>query len=525
MKMLVEELKSLHLFDERKLIAELNDYYAYKKNIVNRKIKKESKEELCDLIAQIKGNVIRIGSEKEKYYKLYEDFGLLKNKEILELMDYVKEQNPKSSENINVPKDILSILLTINDIKGNVLLVDIEKYGCYIYDLIQERQEINFYLSCENENNISLYKNIIDIKNVTFLNGKVYDENFTTKKFDYIVCFPPFGSKIKKDDRSLISNDISLVYAQSLLYYLKEGGVLRVVLPSKVGFAGGDIENFREYINNNYKINSIYMLTSNVFKPYMMFNTYYMEFTTGTTENIEIKKISRNKKDEVFEELDKLVLKEEFDETGDWNIENLISEKSQAMIKYEHSSVRKKAIKDVANVLKGKTITRKDIDGNIKVINIANINEGEIDYSNLDSIEDDEIKNARYILEDRDILISARGTIIKIAIYNKQSFSCIASSNINVIRCNKEVMNSSYMKLFLESNVGMELLNSIKRGSAILNINYKDTEMIKVPVPPIDEQNSIIKEYEEGKRIYEEKVNAAKEAWNKIKSDVENQLY
>ena len=86
-------------------------------------------------------------------------------------------------------------------------------------------------------------------------------------------------------------------------------------------------------------------------------------------------------------------------------------------------------------------------------------------------------------------------------------------------------MNSSYMKLFLESNVGMELLNSIKRGSAILNINYKDTEMIKVPVPPIDEQNSIIKEYEEGKRIYEEKVNAAKEAWNKIKSDVENQLY
>ena len=267
------------------------------------------------------------------------------------------------------------------------------------------------------------------------------------------------------------------------------------------------------------------MLTSNVFKPYMMFNTYYMELTTGVTDNIEIKKISRNKTGEIIEELDKLVFKEEFEELSDWNIESLMSEKSQAMIKYEHSNVRKEDIKEVANVLKGKTITRKDIDGNLKVINIANINDGEIDYSNLDSIEDDEIKNARYVLEDGDILISARGTIIKIAIYNKQSFSCIASSNINVIRCNKEVMNSSYMKLFLESNVGMELLNSIKRGSIILNINYKDIEIIKVPVPPIDEQNSIIKEYEEGKRIYEEKVNAAKEAWNKIKSDVENQLY
>lgn len=471
------------------------------------------------------GNANYSDYNEKNYYDLYKELDALSNKELLEIIDAVKKIELRTKEFAVLPQALLDIMFDVKSDKRDILLVNVENYGSYAYDYIEKNQNNTIYLSCMNDRNMQFYKKVLEFKNVYFTSNKVYDEKFTIKKFDYIVCFPPFGSKFKKEDKSLISNDISLVYAQSLLYYIKDGGTLRIVLPSKVGFAGGDVENFREYINNNYKINSIYMLTSNVFKPYMMFNTYYMEYTTGITENIEIKKISRNKKGEVIEELDKLVLKEEFDELGDWNIENLISEKSQDMIKYEQSSTRKAAIKDIANVLKGKTITRKDIDGNLKVINIANINDGEIDYSNLDSIENDEIKNARYILEDGDILISARGTIIKIAIYNKQSFSCIASSNINVIRCDKEVMNSSYMKLFLESNVGIELLNSIKRGSTILNINYKDIEMIKVPVPLIEEQNNIIKEYEEGKRIYNETINAAKEAWNKIKHDVENQLY
>lgn len=494
------------------------------KIFLNKSITNADPKEVLNALKQI-GNANYSDYNEKNYYDLYKLLDTLNNKELLEIIDAVKKMEIKTKEFAVLSQALLNIMFNIKSDKRDILLVNVENYGSYVYDFIAKNQTNRIYFSCANDRNMQFYKKVLEFENVSFVNGKVYDENFTIKKFDYIVCFPPFGSKIKKDDKSLISDDISLVYAQSLLYYLKEGGVLRVVLPSKVGFAGGDVGDFREYINNNYKINSIYMLTSNVFKPYMMFNTYYMELTTGVTDNIEIKKISRNKTGEIIEELDKLVFKEEFEELSDWNIESLMSEKSQAMIKYEHSNVRKEGIKEVANVLKGKTITRKDIDGNLKVINIANINDGEIDYSNLDSIEDDEIKNARYVLEDGDILISARGTIIKIAIYNKQSFSCIASSNINVIRCNKEVMNSSYMKLFLESNVGMELLNSIKRGSIILNINYKDIEIIKVPVPPIDEQNSIIKEYEEGKRIYEEKVNAAKEAWNKIKSDVENQLY
>ena len=522
-KQIIDSFKNLTTITVDNIIKEMLIFFDVK-TFLNKSIINVEPMEVFYAIKQV-NNTNYNDYDRMSYYDLYKALDTLNNKELLEIIDAVKKIESKTKEFVILPQELFDIMFDVKNDKREVLLVNIENYGSYVYDYIVKNQSNTIYFSCTNDTNMRFYKRVLEFKNVSSISQKVYDESFTSKKFDYIVCFPPFGSKIKKDDRSLICNDISLAYAQSLLYYLKEGGVLRIVLPSKVGFAGGDVEDFRKYIINNYKINSIYLLTSNVFKPYLMFNTYYMEFTIGITDNIEIKKISKGKNDEIIEELDKLVIKEEFDELSDWNIENLIYEKSQDMIRYEQSSVRKKTIKEVANVLKGKTITRKDTDGNIKVINIININDGEIDYSNLDCIEDDEIKNARYILEEGDILISARGTVIKIAIYNKQSFSCIASSNINVIRCNKEMMNSTYMKIFLESNVGMELLNSIKRGSAILNINYKDIETIKVPVPPIAEQNNLIKEYENGKRIYTEKINIAKEEWNKIKRDVKSQLY
>ena len=128
-------------------------------------------------------------------------------------------------------------------------------------------------------------------------------------------------------------------------------------------------------------------------------------------------------------------------------------------------------------------------------------------------------------MQEGDVLITSRGTTIKIAVYKEQPGRvCVPSANINVIRTNK-LLKGAYLKLFLESSVGMKMLKGLQRGSTIVNINYKDIELLEVPVPPMEKQEKIINDYNEGLSLYIKTIHAAEEAWNKIQADIQKDLY
>ena len=79
----------------------------------------------------------------------------------------------------------------------------------------------------------------------------------------------------------------------------------------------------------------------------------------------------------------------------------------------------------------------------------------------------------RYILQEGDVLITSRGTTIKIAVFNEQPGKvCVPSANINVIRTNK-LLKGAYLKLFLESSVGMKMLKGLQRGTTISENNQQ----------------------------------------------------
>ena len=162
--------------------------------------------------------------------------------------------------------------------------------------------------------------------------------------------------------------------------------------------------------------------------------------------------------------------------------------------------------------------------GNIGVINISNITDTGIDYSGLDYVSDEERKVARYVLKDGDVLVTARGTTIKIAVFDEQTTVCIPSANINVIRP-KEVLNGTYLKLFLETAVGTKLLKSMQRGTGVVNINFKDMGEIEVPILPLDAQEAIVQEYNSGLRLYKETIAAAEEGWRGVQATIQSKLY
>ena len=143
---------------------------------------------------------------------------------------------------------------------------------------------------------------------------------------------------------------------------------------------------------------------------------------------------------------------------------------------------------------------------NYKLLEIGNINDyGEISTS-LTLINSNNIgKNFdRYLLKDGDIVITARGDKIKVAyIKLKENEKIIANGSINVIRVNQDKMNSRYLKMFLDSEKGKQTIEKIKIGKTTPSLNTGALKKIEVPCPTLEEQNEIVKEYEEIKNTIE----------------------
>ncbi len=432
---------------------------------------------------------------------------------------------------VKVPESLSSIMLDkIDDEYRSVFVPDCDKFGLAFYNAIKEKINTQFYTTCKNDALRALYEIIYKDLNVKFINPNIYSSAFVNEKFDLIICFPILGGRWIYEEGDFISKDPSLIAAQNLLYHISMNGKLCIIMPARVTFGSGDAQVFRDYINNNYKINEISMLPAGVFYPYTSIKTYLFTFSNGITEDLVLKKFALAKTNnpsqpKLIIEDEKLLFEDEFQSLNGWAIDVAFIKQDEEIVSYESAKISKNQIKDVAIVFRGKAVNEKTEDGNICVINISDISDKGIDYSSLDSFNEEERKVSRYILQEGDVLITSRGTTIKIAVFNEQPGKiCVPSANINVIRTNR-LLKGAYLKLFLESSVGMKMLKGLQRGATIVNINYKDIELLEVPVPPMDKQVKMINDYNEGLALYIKTISAAEEAWRKIQSDIQKNLY
>jgi len=213
----------------------------------------------------------------------------------------------------------------------------------------------------------------------------------------------------------------------------------------------------------------------------------------------------------------------------DWRIELILSEDDENIQKFKHSPLEKIKLKEVAEVFRGKSILKKDTKvGNIGVLNISNVNQGEIDYSEMDSIDEDERKIRRYQLEDGDVVLACRGTAIKSAVFTKQQRIIIASANFIVIRpleneTGKKVLGD-YIKIFFESPTGLAIIKSFQRGTNIMNINHADIMEMEIPLLDLDTQQQLIQTYEQERQQYRKTIQAAETRWNQIKTQLYSKL-
>ena len=365
--------------------------------------------------------------------------------------------------------------------------------------------------------------------NVEVVHADIYDVGFPEDKYDFIFSVPAFGGRNMVSEGNFICRELDLVATENLLKRLSDSGTLFIVLPAKISFGGGQIAQLRTFIEENYCITEINEMPQGLFRPYAGVKTYLFEFTVGETQTVRISsydgkyvpKVGTSEMDCVKQ---RTISKAELDELGDWRVEILLADKNESMERYANSSTQKVRLGDVAEVFRGKAVQKKDSDGNIAIVNISNISEAGIDYYNLDCFEEEKRKIKRYELQTDDVLVTSRGTAIRAAVFVEQDKTCIASANLTVIRPGKQ-LRGKYLRVFLESPVGITLLKSFQRGTAIININHSDIMELSIPLPPMEQQEKIVARYEEEQKTYQDSIEAAQSRWNKAKSDLYQEIY
>lgn len=102
----------------------------------------------------------------------------------------------------------------------------------------------------------------------------------------------------------------------------------------------------------------------------------------------------------------------------------------------------------------------------------------------------------KYLLKENDILISSKGTAIKLALVtNLGDRKVIPHNNLTVIRVTSEEVLPAYLCCFLNSESGRLILNSLQTGSIIINITKSNLLELNIPVIDMDTQETIVNRY------------------------------
>lgn len=443
--------------------------------------------------------------------------------------------------------------LFINEIKKSnaksVLILGIEGFSKKFLEVVNKRKDIEFSFmmntdsySCymllkeiyTNVNFDTEYNEPIDtISNVKFINEEIYNYGYhSNTKYDLVIAIPKFGAISDTFLRNqMIANSWDLMATEILLKSLNEKGILKVVLTPKIIFSGGKDSKFRKYLLNNYKLLEIADFPAGLFNNVTMIKTVLFTLSTGLSDTIQVKKYVSDKPLARNTECTSLNIdKEEIISVADlqaddsWNI-SLLLESDDEVTQYKNTGLPMVKLGDIADVFRGKATSKLDSGEKVGVINIADIIDNEIDYDRVSFVDDEQQKIIKYLLEDGDILISSRGTTIKVAMFKKQEKQYIPAVNFNAIRIHesaKAKIKSEYLKIFFASSIGQKLLASLQRGGVVMNINAKDLYSLNIPLLSLQEQQEIIDRYNEEFTKYKCTLKQITERWNATKDNIDH---
>lgn len=477
-------------------------------------------------------NSIRSCVVESNLYNILKYLDNLSEKEIIDII--CEDYGMFSRYNISTPKSINELTYQIFEKNNNNSeILDICSYtGNFLTYYAKRKNNYNFTgIEINTKSNIIAQEkmNALKVGN-KLIENNVFAYKFT-KKYDKVFCNYPFGLKFNQSDLDLINKNhnelkyeftgrISSCWAfvNSVINSLSKDGKGIAVMNNAGLYKLPDAE-YRKLLVDNGLIEAVISLPEKIFALYTSIPVTLLVLSRNNKQIkfINAEKMILNKTTSRFmNELDVEEILKEYNtnsNTSNTKIVNLEDVKNNNYSLYTSNYMEIEKI-EIKNPMKLNTICKdiyrgyqvssneiKQYSENIngreeyQIVNITNITDGNID-SDLTKIYPETDKMDKYLLRDKDLLVSSKGTLSKFAVVEiKNNEKYIPSGNFTILRLDTNFINPYYLKIFFESNKGTAIINSIKSGGILPAINLSQFKEINVPVPSIEEQNRIVNRY------------------------------
>lgn len=493
----------------------------------------------------------------------------------LHLIQRLMESEGKELGTSITPEGLNRLMIEILNPSNGSVYDGAAGIGGSLIEAYRFNNDISMFGQEINESNVALaYMNAItngiDLSRFQIAKGDtlfspVFIENDSNlMQFDYIVMNQPYGLKLNNiqmmdyDPYGRFSGKMGktskthgdLAFLQHTVSSLNETGRAAVIVPVGVLSRSSQAERtFREYIVNNDMIESIVLLPNKLLsytaiqtvllvlnnkkkssrKQQVLFINAEEQFTSRrrfqnylTQENIDsiVAVYEHSSTDTEDVKIAKLpeIIESEFilnpyhyftSQTVETQFGDVIINKSV----YDNKVKNKRSLKEIAQLSRGVNLpsknTFKEDQKGYRVIQLKDVEDDKID---LESIELIPVKNAdRYMLESGDIIIASRGTAYKVAIVPDHNEPLVLSNMFIRIRIKDKAYKPEYIKVFLESPVGVALIDGVKKGGMVKALTTRDIEDIEFPDIELREQGEIIQTVKEAKLKYMELIQQARE--------------
>lgn len=506
---------------------------------------KKTNTELSDILKEIiNTGMLSYSDASNTIY--YDCLVNLKHEEAVMLFE--KFYDFKEYENRQTDKDIIDVIFELVDIKKYNNILDLcSGEGNFLKEVTNKNTAVNIS-GCE----INYFDNL-SCKMMMFVAGKkakltncdVLKTNIDDR-YDLVFIDYPWSLRTNEDPvvnekdileykRNRTRSDWNFIY--KAINLTSEDGIAIAIAPTGVLYNTLDLQS-REQVVEKGLLNTIIQMPTGTY-PSTSVSYVIMVFSKGNEKVrlIDAREFCLNSKSAFkkidLEKIKELINSEESDLKLFVDKEEIASKNYNLDLNQYFNDVsdieliNPKTIKEIGDVFAGYQYTSRKIEelepgeGNVSVVKVSNIENGEINYNDLVSIDIDENKIEKYFLKENDILISTKGTLIKIGlITNIGDKKLIPYNNLQVIRITSEDVNPIYVCNYLNSETGQRFLRLIQTGQIIININKNDLLNVQVPIVDMDTQETIANRY----RIISNNIKELKEKLSTLENKL-NSIY
>ncbi|ACV24364.1 N-6 DNA methylase [Methanocaldococcus fervens] len=441
-------------------------------------------------------------------------------------------------------------------------------YGIEINEQISRVCKMNMILHDDGHTNIISFDALEDFEKIE----KIH-KDFKKGSFDLILTNPPFGAKIKKSERKYIENyelgkgrtsqKTEILFIERCWEFLKEGGILGIVLPDGI-LTNSTLQYVRDFILNRFRVLAVISLPNFAFTHYGAGVKSSLVFLQKKKEGEDLGNYpifmaiaehigydATGRKDEKNDLPDILEAYKEFLKTGklkkNLNFEGFIVYRNELegrldayYYKDEFRELEKKLKKSkfkittlgkIAHVFDGpfgsELKNEEYVDSGIPLIRVQNIKDNRLvltrDNTVYISVEKHQKLKRSEVLPG-DVVVTKTGWLGNAAVVPEEVKKANIRADIAGIRIKSEEISPEYLAIYISSNIGKKLCYRLSSGSTRDRIIIENLRKLKIIVPPKDIQEKIVQIMENAYKLKKQKEKEAEELLNSIDDYVLKEL-